>query len=143
MIKTKKSSCYYLYFNICCFFHSIYILPLFFSFYIIFLSHIHAEQTTHPHIHELNNSISEKKLLDDTLLIFVTDHGETKGGHGGNSKEESSAVLGVRGHSVNKMNFDSNTRNRDVAAIVLYALGIDIPNHFVSKVPNNLFGEAR
>lgn len=92
---------------------------------------------------KIYNKLSEKKMLDDTLLIFVADHGETTNGHGGNSKEERSAVLAVRGHSVNKMNFDSDTRNRDVAAIVLYALGIDKPSHFVSKVPNNLFGEAR
>ena len=92
---------------------------------------------------KIYNKLSEKKMLDDTLLILVADHGETTGGHGGKTKEESSAVLAVRGHSVNKMNFDSDTRNRDVAAIVLYALGIDKPSHFVSKVPNNLFGEAR
>ena len=92
---------------------------------------------------KIYDKLEEKQMLDDTLLILVADHGETTTAHGGNTQEEMSAVLGIRGHSVNKMNFDNTVRNRDVAAIALYALGINIPNRFTSKVPNNLFDEIR
>ncbi len=94
-------------------------------------------------IGKIYKKISDKNMMDDTLVILVTDHGETKGGHGGNSKEETSAVLAVRGHSVRKTNFYNGVRNRDVAAITLYALGIETPSNFVSKVPSGLFGEPR
>ena len=94
-------------------------------------------------IGKIYKKISDKGMMNDTLVILVADHGETKGGHGGNSKEERSAILAVRGHSVKKTNFDGNLRNRDVAAITLYALGIKVPSHFVSKVPSGLFGEPR
>ena len=79
--------------------------------------------------------------LDESLFIVVTDHGETTNGHGGHTKEESSAVVAVYGNTVNKVTLDVNTQNRDVSAIVLYALGIDKPSHFVSKVPSNLFNK--
>ena len=92
---------------------------------------------------EIYNKVSEKGMLDDTLFILVADHGETAGGHGGNTKEELSTVVAVRGHSVNKTNFTKGIRNRDVASIVLYGLGIKQPSNFVSSVPNDLFGNLR
>ncbi len=92
---------------------------------------------------EIYNKIVEKRMLDDTLLILVADHGETRGSHGGNSKEELSTVVAVRGHSVNKTRFTSGIRNRDVASIVLYGLGIKQPGNFISSVPSDLFGEQR
>ena len=79
--------------------------------------------------------------LDKSLFIVVADHGETSGGHGGHTKEESSAVVAVYGNTVNKVTLAENTQNRDVSAIVLYALGIDKPSHFISKVPSNLFNK--
>ena len=82
-------------------------------------------------------------MLDDTLLILVADHGETAGGHGGKTEEELSVVVAVRGYTVNRITLPSGTRNRDVASIVLYALGIKQPSNFVSKVPNGLFGIPR
>ena len=81
--------------------------------------------------------------MKNSLFIVVTDHGETSGGHGGNSKEESSAVVAVRGYTVNKVTLGENVRNRDVAAIVLYALGVEKPSHFTASVPSNLFGGVR
>lgn len=89
------------------------------------------------------DAIEAKGLMKNSLFIVVADHGETAGGHGGQTKEESSAVLAVAGHSVNAVELNENVRNRDVAAIALYALGIDIPEHFTAKVPDELFGESR
>ena len=38
---------------------------------------------------------------------------------------------------------NEDVHNRDVSAIALYALGIEQPEHFVSSVPEGLFGESR
>ncbi len=89
------------------------------------------------------DAIEAKGLMKNSLFILVADHGETAGGHGGQTKEESSAVLAVAGHSVNAVELNEEARNRDVAAIALHALGIDIPDHFSAKVPEELFGESR
>ncbi|MBR3660287.1 MAG: Ig-like domain-containing protein [Bacilli bacterium] len=90
---------------------------------------------------KIYNAIKSIGALDTSLFIVVADHGETSNGHGGRTKEETSALLAVKGHSVNNIKFDSNVQNRDVAAIALYALGIDTPSHFVAKVPTNLFNK--
>lgn len=89
------------------------------------------------------DAIEAKGLMKNSLFILVADHGETVDGHGGQTKEESSAVLAVSGHSVNAVELNEEVRNRDVAAISLYALGIDIPEHFSAQVPDELFGESR
>ena len=92
-------------------------------------------------IGKIFNKIKSIEALDSSLFIVVADHGETDDGHGGHTKEESSAVVAVRGYTVNKVELPEDTQNRDVAAIVLYALGIDIPSHFTAKVPSNLFNK--
>ena len=98
-----------------------------------------AVNTIDNYIGQIYNAIKTNGLLDDSLFIVVADHGETTNGHGGNTIEEKSVVLAVRGYSVNKMTINSNTHNRDVSAIALYALGVNKPNHFISNVPEGLF----
>ncbi len=92
---------------------------------------------------DIYDAIDAKGLMKNSLFIVVADHGETTNGHGGTTKEESSAVLAVAGHSVNKVSLNEDVHNRDVSAIALYALGIEKPEHFISAVPAELFGESR
>lgn len=92
---------------------------------------------------EIYDAIDGQGLMENSLFILVTDHGETTYGHGGLTKEESSAIVAVAGHSVNRTELSCTVRNRDVAAIVLYALGIEQPDHFTCSVPAELFGESR
>ena len=89
------------------------------------------------------DAIESKGLMENSLFIVVADHGETAGGHGGQTVEESSAVLAVAGKSVNKGLLPEDVHNRDVSAIALYALGIEQPAAFISGVPAGLFGTAR
>lgn len=89
------------------------------------------------------DAIESKGLMENSLFIVVADHGETENGHGGQTVEESSAILAVAGKSVNKGLIAEGAHNRDVSAIALYALGIEQPADFVSSVPEGLFGEAR
>lgn len=92
---------------------------------------------------DIYDAIDDQDLMKDSLFIVVADHGETAGGHGGTTPEESSAVLAVAGHSVNQTILREGAHNRDVAAIALYALGIEQPDHFVAQVPADLFGESK
>ncbi len=92
---------------------------------------------------EIYDAIESQGLMKNSLFIVVADHGETTNGHGGQTKEESSAVLAVAGHSVNKTILDESVHNRDVSAIALHALGIAQPDQFISSVPAGLFGESR
>ena len=95
------------------------------------------------YIGDIYDAIESRGLMENSLFIVVADHGETAGGHGGQTPEESEAMLAVAGHSVNKTILSQGVHNRDVSAITLYALGIEQPECFVTSVPQELFGKSR
>lgn len=92
---------------------------------------------------QIYDAIESRGLMENSLFIVVADHGETTNGHGGQTEEESSAILAVAGKTVNPGILDESVHNRDVSAIALYALGIEQPDQFITSVPAGLFGEAR
>ncbi len=102
-----------------------------------------AVETADRYIGQIYNAIVANGLMENGLFIVVADHGETADGHGGTTAEESSAVVAVAGKSVNSLTLNENVRNRDVAAIALYALGIEKPEHMTAVVPDELFGDCR
>ncbi len=89
------------------------------------------------------NAIASHGLMKNSLFILVADHGEAWHGHGGRTREESSAVLAVAGKTVNQVQLGIDAHNRDVSAIALHALGIKQPSQFISKVPAELFGKTK
>ncbi|MCR5041079.1 MAG: alkaline phosphatase [Clostridia bacterium] len=95
------------------------------------------------------DSIVANGLLDTSLIIVTADHGHTlTGGHGGITLRESQVMIAIAGKTVvagGKL--DAGTRNRDIADIALYALGVETPDTMTARVPSNLFagvnGESR
>lgn len=106
-------------------------------------SYYQALRTVDRNIGRIYDALVRAGLMENSLFIVVSDHGETDDGHGGNTPEESSAVVAVAGKSVNNITIAKGTRNRDVAAIVLHALGIEKPEHMTAALPDGLFGEER
>ena len=102
-----------------------------------------AVRTADAQIGRIYSAVEAQGLMENGLFIVVADHGETAGGHGGHTQEESSAVVALAGHNVNRMQLPGDTRDRDVAATVLYALGIEQPECFQCSAPGVLFGEER
>lgn len=100
-----------------------------------------AAEKADGYLGKIYDAVAANGLMKDSLFIVVADHGETVDGHGGQTVEESSAVLGVAGDSVNKMLLSEDVKTRDVASIVLYSLGIEQPEHMTSVLPEGLFGE--
>ena len=98
---------------------------------------------------QVYDAIVANGLIDDSLFLVVADHGHTRpGGHGGLTMRETNVTLAAAGKTVVKGgSLDAITRNRDIAAIALYALGVERPEHMTSRLPANLFdgvaGEAR
>lgn len=101
-----------------------------------------AVEKADRYIGEIYDALEKNGLIEDSLFIVVADHGETTDGHGGQTVEESSAVVAVAGKSVDNIIIGENIRNRDVAAIALYALGIEKPAHMTAVVPDGLFGKT-
>ncbi len=106
--------------------------------------HLEAITVADGYIGRIYDAIEQKGALDDTLFIVVSDHGGTRlGGHGGLTLGERFVYVGVKGKTVGANN-TYGVRNRDVAAITLYALGIEPDANMVATVPNGLFeGNAK
>jgi len=85
--------------------------------------------------------------MDDTLFIVIADHGgannENGGGsHGGWTDSEKYVTFAATGKSVRSGGIEC-MNIRDLAAIVLYALGLEIPDideaGWTSQIPDGMF----
>ncbi len=77
-------------------------------------------------------------ILDDTLFIVIADHGGVRTGHGGYTDTEKYVFFAVTGKGV-KEGFVPYSETKDIAAIVLAALGLALPEYneegFTSQIP--------
>lgn len=98
-------------------------------------------ETVDGYIGRIYDTIKSKGQLDDSLFIVVSDHGHTaEGGHGGVTMRETNVTVAVSGKGIVKGGkMDLITRNRDVAAIALHALGIKRPSYMTSRIPSHVF----
>ena len=86
-------------------------------------------------------------IIDDTLFMVISDHGGTndekgKGSHGGWTDEEKYVTFAAVGEDINSGEI-GEMNIRDLAAIVLYAMGIEAPafdeKGWTSQIPDGLF----
>lgn len=84
-------------------------------------------------------------IIDDTLFIVIADHGGYRGGHGGYTDGEKYVYFAIAGKTVNRCTMEY-AETKDIAATVLYALGVDIPDYnpggFSSQVPAGVFDDT-
>lgn len=106
------------------------------------------------HIDKLINQVYEATIdagiTENMLFIVIADHGGTnpgngeRGSHGGWTDEEKYVTFAATGKGVSNTIIE-NMNVRDIAAIVLYALGIEAPefneNGWTSQVPFGIFND--
>ena len=106
--------------------------------------HIEQIETTDGYIGQIWDAYEKAGILDDTLFIVIADHGGVRNGHGGYTEEERFVFFGVAGQNVKHAEIP-HAATVDIAALVLYGLGLDVPdydiNGFSSQVPENVFPE--
>lgn len=82
---------------------------------------------------------------ENTLFLLVTDHGGIEYAHGCWHDLEKFVFLGAAGAGVQKVDL-GQINIRDVAAMVLYALGIPLPEYdekgWTAQIPKGLFGDG-
>lgn len=97
---------------------------------------------------KMHTALENKGILDDTLFIVTSDHGGTTaykadgtvyGEHGGLTDGEKYAIFAIKGKNVVTDRPIENMEIRDTAAIVLYALGIEVPSYMSARIPANVF----
>lgn len=112
--------------------------------------HIKAIEEVDRLIGDVYSAAEKSGIIDDTLFAVIADHGGTnpgngKGGsHGGWTDEEKYVTFAAIGKDIScgeikEMNI------RDLAAIILYSLGIEAPDFnekgWTSQIPEGLFAD--
>jgi len=100
-------------------------------------------------VNDIYNAVQDAGIGEDTLFIVIADHGGTNRSdgwnvHGGWTDEEKYVTFAAAGHSVCPGTVE-DMNIRDLAAIVLYALGMDVPSvdeaGWTSQIPAGLFSD--
>lgn len=106
--------------------------------------YLRAIRRDDSYVGQVYDAYRREGLLDDTLFLVITDHGGIRNGHGGYTDEEKYITLAAAGKHVPRGEIGSAC-TRDLSAIVLYALGIDVPAYdegaFSSQIPDGIFPE--
>ncbi len=90
------------------------------------------------YIGRIYDAYKEKGILDETLFIVTADHGGNGTSHGGWTDGEKYVMFAAVGKTVTPGTI-GEMEVRDTAAIVLHALGYEVPETWTAKVPDNLF----
>lgn len=101
-------------------------------------------------VNEVYIAAEEAGMIDDTLFIVIADHGGTNpgngegGSHGGWTDAEKYVTFAVTGKNVRHTKIEE-MNIRDLAAIVLYAFGIEMPVFdeagWTSQIPEGIFAD--
>lgn len=91
---------------------------------------------------EIYEIISSKGFIEDTLFIVTADHGGNDNGHGGDSSEERQCMFAVLGKNVIQDGQIVDIEPRDVASIILCALGIQQPENYSGRVPSGIWKDV-
>ena len=110
-------------------------------------AHLGRIQEVDALLGSIHEAAAQAGILEDTLFMAIADHGGTnpgngRGEHGGWSEEEKYVTFAAAGRTVSGAGLrDMNIR--DLAAVVLYALGIPAPDFredgWSSQIPQGLF----
>lgn len=91
---------------------------------------------------QIYQAYADAGILEDTLFIVIADHGGVRTGHGGYTDTEKYVYFAVAGKGV-KEGFVPYSETKDIAAIVLAALGLPLPEYneegFTSQIPENIW----
>ena len=96
------------------------------------------EKMADTYIQTLYQAYADLGILEDTLFIVTTDHGGYEDDHGGNTDAEMLITFAAAGKTVVNGTV-GEMLIRDVASIVVYALGLEQPSTWTSRVPSGLF----
>ena len=98
-------------------------------------------ETIDGYIGRIYDAYEKAGMADDTLFIVTADHGGINKTHGGLNDCEKYCLFAVAGKNVtNTEILDMNIR--DTSAVVLHALGVDMPKTYASRVPSGIFGDV-
>ncbi len=110
------------------------------------LGHLKKITETDALVGKIFEAYEKSEIIDDTLFVVISDHGGIRVGHGGYTDSEKYVFFAVRGKNVKKGKIEF-AYTKDIAALVLYALGLKISEYdtygFSSQVPLGIFESTK
>ena len=107
--------------------------------------HLQAIERADAQIGAIYDAYVQQGIADETLFLCIADHGGAGHGHGGWSETEKYVFLAAAGRTVLPGRI-REAATQDIAAIVLYALGLPVPAYtaggFTSQVPQGVFADT-
>ena len=112
--------------------------------------HLQRIHETDVLVNDIYTAAADMGMLEETLFIVIADHGGTPyngsgAGHGGWTDAEKLVTFAAVGKTVQKGQIEV-MNIRDLAAIVLYAFGIEAPEFneagWTAQIPEGLFADA-
>lgn len=103
-------------------------------------SHLEAIRNCDEQVGIIVNALTEANMLDDSLIIFCTDHGGAYRTHGSDLPRDMTVFWGACGPGISPGNNIQEMQTMDTAAVVIRALGLECPDIWDAKVPEGLFG---
>ena len=93
------------------------------------------------YIGQVRETYESLGILDETLFLITSDHGGREQDHGTLTLAERNIMFGAAGHTVEKNGEILDMEIRDIATVVLYALGFEGPDSdkWTSRIPGGLF----
>lgn len=95
-------------------------------------------------LNDIYNAAVDAGIIEDTLFMAIADHGGDGYGHGGWTEDERYVTFAAAGKGINKTMIEA-MNIRDLAAIVLYAFGIDAPEFneagWTAQIPLGMFAD--
>ena len=108
--------------------------------------HLEEIQRADSYTGRIYDAYQKAGILDDTLFIVIADHGGVRTGHGGYTDTEKYVYFAVAGRGV-KEGLIPYSETKDIAAVVLSALGLPLPDYneegFTSQLPENIWEGTR
>ena len=101
-------------------------------------THLNKISEIDTYIADIYDIYDKLAVLEETLFIVTADHGGSGTSHGGLSDGEKYVMFAATGETV-KAGEIEDMEIRDTAAVVLYALGYDLPDTWTALVPSGLF----
>jgi len=103
-------------------------------------SHYEAIRNCDEQIGIIINALTAADMLNDSLMIFCTDHGGAYRTHGSDLPRDMTVFWGACGPCIAPGSEIQEMQTMDTAAVVIQALGLEIPSIWDAKVPEGLFG---
>jgi hypothetical protein len=81
-------------------------------------------------------------MIDETLFIVTADHGGINKTHGGLHDTEKYVMFAAAGKNVTNTEIE-DMYIRDTSAVVLHALGIEMPKTYTALIPTGIFADVK